>query len=87
MEDFDEIEAAALALPEDLREVLAWRLMTSLPYEASDEEVSDAWMREVDRRLAAIRSGDAELIPFELVMAELRAELGFRERSGGEAVS
>ena len=43
----------------------------------NDGEVSlsPEWMEEINRRIAEVESGTAELIPAEQVMAELRAQL------------
>ena len=43
----------------------------------NDGEVSlsSEWMEEINRRIAEVESGTAELIPAEQVMAELRAQL------------
>jgi len=39
------------------------------------EEVAAAWDAEIERRIAQIDSGEVETIPFEQVMAGLRAKL------------
>ena len=44
---------------------------------ADDREVSlsPEWMEEINRRIAEVESGTAELIPAEQVLAELRAQV------------
>lgn len=37
--------------------------------------LSPEWMAEINRRIAEVEAGTAELIPAEQVLAELRAEL------------
>jgi len=45
--------------------------------EKDDDEgaLSPEWMVEINRRIAEVEAGTAELIPAEQVLAELRAEL------------
>lgn len=45
--------------------------------DADDCEVtlSPEWMEEINRRVAEVEAGTAELIPAEQVLAELRAQL------------
>ncbi|MGV3659413.1 MAG: addiction module protein [Prosthecobacter sp.] len=45
--------------------------------EEDDNEaaLSPEWMAEINRRIAEVEAGTAELIPAEQVLAELRAEL------------
>jgi putative addiction module component (TIGR02574 family) len=49
---------------------LAYFLLTSL--EPEEEGVEEAWRKEIDRRVAEIRSGQAIGRPIEEVLAELR---------------
>jgi putative addiction module component (TIGR02574 family) len=67
----EELEAAALLLPEDEREELIARLQSSMP---TEQEVDEAWRAEVRRRIALINAGDVEWIDGDEVMAELRAD-------------
>jgi putative addiction module component (TIGR02574 family) len=69
MSDVDELEAAAMRLPQAERARLAERLISSLE---EDGEIERAWADEVRRRVDAIRAGKAELIPAEDVLAELK---------------
>jgi putative addiction module component (TIGR02574 family) len=41
----------------------------------SEVSLSPEWMEEINRRIAEVESGTAELIPAEQVIAELRAQL------------
>lgn len=69
MPGVDELEAAAMRLPHAERARLAERLIASLD---EDSEIERAWAQEVRRRVEAIRAGDAELIPAEDVLNELK---------------
>lgn len=68
--DMVALETAALELPRADRVHLAERLIESLD---TDDEVLQAWIDESERRLDAIERGEAKTVPFEEVMAELRA--------------
>ena len=65
-----------LALPEDERELLALDLMASL--ERPDPAWEDAWANEIDRRLAEVRNGTVETVPWEDAKKEILARLGKR---------
>ena len=39
-------------------------------------EIDAAWAAEIERRLAQVDSGEVETIPYETVIAELRAKYG-----------
>jgi putative addiction module component (TIGR02574 family) len=62
---------AALALSREQRAELAERLLESLEPDDSIT-ISEAWLREIERRLEDYRSGKAKTIPGEQVMAWLR---------------
>jgi putative addiction module component (TIGR02574 family) len=68
--DMVALETAALELPRADRVHLAERLIESLD---TDDEVLQAWIDESERRLDAIERGEAKTVPFEEVMAALRA--------------
>jgi putative addiction module component (TIGR02574 family) len=73
---FDEIRQMAHALPEDQRIELANSLYESLDAEAeqaSPAEIESAWDEEIKRRLDEIDSGKVEMIPGEVVLAEMEA--------------
>jgi putative addiction module component (TIGR02574 family) len=67
----DEIEAAALLLPEEERDELIARLSASLP---TEQEIDAAWRAEVRRRVGLINAGDVQWVDGDEVMAELRAD-------------
>ena len=66
----EKITAAALSLPEDDRLELADRLMDSLDG-PPDADYEQAWADEIARRLADVRSGKAETVPWEEVRKQL----------------
>jgi putative addiction module component (TIGR02574 family) len=66
------IEAQAMKLTPDERADLADKLWFSVH---SKEDVDAAWEAEIARRIAQIDSGEVECIPWETVMAGLRAKL------------
>jgi putative addiction module component (TIGR02574 family) len=65
----------ALALPAEERSQLLDRLLASLEAEPLDPQWEQAWSAEVDRREAAIASGQARWIDGNEVVARLRARL------------
>jgi putative addiction module component (TIGR02574 family) len=67
------IEAQAMKLSPAERAELADKLWISVH---SKEEVDAAWEAEVARRIRQIDSGEVECIPWDTVMAQLRAKLG-----------
>jgi putative addiction module component (TIGR02574 family) len=67
----DELSARAKALPIEDRARLAEELLASFQEEA-DPDAEAAWDREIERRVAEIESGAANLIPAEDVHAEAR---------------
>lgn len=68
----EKIAAEVLQLAPADREALLGLLIASLPREPGYDE---AWNQELDRRLAAIEDGTAELIPGDLVFARLKSDL------------
>ena len=62
----------ALALPPVQRAALADQLLTSL--DKPDEAIDNLWREEIAARLRAYRSGTADTIPAEEVLAEYRAK-------------
>jgi putative addiction module component (TIGR02574 family) len=75
----DELLKEALSLSESERAELAGLLLRSLepPPEA---DVEEAWREEVGNRVAAIDSGEAEMIPWSVVRDRLFARLSERRR-------
>jgi len=69
-----QVEAQALQLTPQERELLAERLLHSLDAGATDGWQA-AWDEELGRRLARLDAGEAELIPADQVMAQLRQKL------------
>lgn len=70
-----ELGLELLGLPTESRAYLAARLIESLD-DTEDEMTEQMWMEEIDRRLAEVREGKAELIPVEDVIKEMKASLG-----------
>ncbi|MEO6324279.1 MAG: addiction module protein [Thermoanaerobaculia bacterium] len=67
----EDLRAAALKLPLKQRADLAGELLKSLD-ELSEEECSELWAREVDRRIRAAREHKTLGIPGEEVLARAR---------------
>jgi putative addiction module component (TIGR02574 family) len=67
----DEIMAAAMALPRQVRAFVAEKLIESL--DEPDAELSPAWLAEVDRRVREVREGVVQLLDADEVMAEILA--------------
>ncbi len=57
---------------------MAVALLESLEPAVNEAEIEQAWHEEVQRRLAAVDSGEAELIPWEEVRRQLFARLNER---------
>ena len=73
----DELKAQALKLSPSDRDELVSALIASLDGEpeGTPGEIAQAWDEEIARRIAQLDSGEVETVPFEEVMAELRAKL------------
>ena len=71
----DKLFQDALQLEQQDRAELAKLLIDSLDT-ATEQDVEEAWMREIDRRAAELDAGTAETIPWETVRARLRASRG-----------
>jgi len=69
---YDQLAAEAMRLSAKERADLADKLWISVD---TPEAVAAAWDTEVERRIAQIDSGEVETVPFEEVMADLRAKL------------
>jgi putative addiction module component (TIGR02574 family) len=65
----EHIEAQALALSPEERVRLADRLIASV---FEDEAIEAAWSAEVEKRIADIEAGRAELIPASQAIARAR---------------
>ena len=70
----DSVRDEALKLPEDERARLASDLLASLDGEAEDS-VEAAWAAEVERRKGEVERGEARLVPWEQVKADVKAAL------------
>ena len=69
------LAAEVLALPAAERSELLDRVLASLDTMPLDSAWDQEWAEEVDRREAAIASGQAQWIPGDEVLARLRARL------------
>lgn len=69
--DVERLFEEAMALSEDERVMLIAILGASLRNGSSQAEIDAAWAAEIESRLAAVRSGEVELIPTEEVEREL----------------
>jgi putative addiction module component (TIGR02574 family) len=67
----EELTSQAIALSPEDRARLADLLFASLP-DDSVEPLSEAWDQEIERRLNAVESGTARLVPAADVYAEAR---------------
>jgi putative addiction module component (TIGR02574 family) len=67
----EQLATQAISLSPADRARLADLLLASLPEEA-DAEIDSAWDREIQRRIAAIESGEAKLVAAADVHAEAR---------------
>ena len=65
------LEAEALQLPPAERALLVQALVASLDEDAAVEE---AWAAEVKRRLVQIESGEVQMIPGDVALAQVRAK-------------
>jgi putative addiction module component (TIGR02574 family) len=64
----------ALALPAKKREALAEKLWRSLD-DGTQEEIQQAWLDEIGRRVEDLRSGKVKAIPGKKVMASIRKDI------------
>lgn len=71
------LRSEVLMLPENDRAELAHELIKSLDAPA-DADVTDAWDREIQRRLAEIDSGTAKLIDRDEFRRRMQVRLGNR---------
>lgn len=69
----DQIEAQAMKLSPEERADLAEKLWHSVH---CADEVEAAWDEEIARRIREIDAGKVECVPWDSVMAELRAKFG-----------
>ena len=67
----DELFKEALELEQHDRAELAKLLMDGLD-PTTEQDVEEAWMREIARRTAELDSGTAQTVPWDTVRARLR---------------
>ena len=72
--DLKSLEREALNLDVKSRAVLAERLLESLDT-LSEDEISNLWADEAERRLAEYRAGRSESVPADEVLREARQQL------------
>ncbi len=65
---------SALSLEESERALLAGVLLESLESD-HDEGTEQAWLSEVDRRVAELDAGKVETLPLETVMSQLKKNI------------
>jgi putative addiction module component (TIGR02574 family) len=70
----DSILDTALALAPDERAWLASELIASLD-ESKDSDVEAAWAAEIERRIAEVKSGEAETSSWEEARTRIRTKL------------
>lgn len=73
-----ELYQQAMGLEDEERASLAGLLLESLDTEV-EEGVEAAWLVEIERRMAALDSGDAKLVPWEDVRNRLLKRLDAAE--------
>ena len=64
----------ALELPEEQRAEIAARLLESLDH-SDDEGVDEAWAKEIERRCAALDSGEAVTTDWEELRSRIEREI------------
>jgi len=72
--DAEKFLATALGLPEHDRAEIAARLLESLD-EADEDDVDEAWAREIERRCAALDSGEAVTSDWSEFRAHIERDL------------
>lgn len=75
-----ELFRQAAELDEHDRATLAGLLLESLEHEV-DEHIEAAWQEEIARRLAELDAGHVQLVPWDVVKAQLMRRTG-AERQG-----
>lgn len=72
--DKDKLLEAALALSPEDRAALAHEILTSLDGEP-DEDVEEAWAKEIERRVKSIQDGTAVVVDWEDARNRIRQRL------------
>ena len=78
MKTVDQLLQEVLALPAPVRARFAQEIEQSLEPEGVDlspEEWAEAWGPELNRRVAELRSGAVQAVPWDQALEGLRAEL------------
>ncbi|MEJ7794416.1 MAG: addiction module protein [Nocardioides sp.] len=79
-----EFYEAGMALSPSVRKDLALRLLESIEV-ADQESVDEAWTVEIESRVDDILSGKVEMIPHEVVLAELAERRAARHATRQQA--
>jgi putative addiction module component (TIGR02574 family) len=66
----------ALSLPHDARAEIAHRLLTSLETEDFNDDVSERWQDEIQRRRLDFRDGKANVVSAEEAIRRAEAAIG-----------
>lgn len=74
MDDAKKVLTVALELPEHERAEIAARLLESLD-DAEHDDVDEAWAREIERRCAALDSGEAVTSDWNEFRARIEREV------------
>jgi putative addiction module component (TIGR02574 family) len=75
MTRFEKIENEAMELSRNDKIKLAYHLLNVASGNFATPEIERAWVKEAKRRIKALDNGEMETIPYEQVMAEIRAIL------------
>jgi len=70
----DSILGTALTLPPNERARIAAELIASLD-QGEDTDVEAAWAAEIERRIAEVESGEAEIVSWEEALGRIRDRL------------
>ena len=70
----EQILTEAMKLPTPGRAFVAEKLLETLDHE-EEVELSEEWLAEIRKRVAAIEEGQAQMIPAETVFAAIRGRL------------
>ena len=71
----EQIAEEALSLPSEARALLADLLVESLA-PAEDGYIRQLWVKEAQRRIAQVRSGEVATIPGAMAFSQVRASIG-----------
>jgi len=74
MRDSEALLAELLELPKRERAEFAARLLDSLETPA-DDDVDEAWAREIERRAAAVDRGELETADFEVLRRRIERDI------------